>query len=99
MTWADLSIGVPSLLVCVEMVPLSLLLHYAYSFRPYVLGSDLELHAVVGDGSGDDSHRPQSYQGGALGMRALLEVWNPREVIEAVAFGFRMEAERRGYIS
>jgi hypothetical protein len=90
MTWANLNIGIPALLVCVQMVPFSVLFHFAYTYRPYFLGNDLSPGSSVSAGDG----RPhQRYQGGTLGLRALLELCNPSEIIVAAIFGFRMKAE------
>ncbi|KAI5458811.1 organic solute transporter Ostalpha-domain-containing protein [Mariannaea sp. PMI_226] len=35
LTYADLNIGIPNLLTCIEMVPLSLFFLFAYSWNPY----------------------------------------------------------------
>lgn len=89
LTFADVRVGIPVMCTCIEMVPISLFFHYAYSYRPYCL---------------DGKHRPipvsesavapptpiSSYQGGLLGYRALLLALNPREVFEAFLFAFKM---------
>jgi hypothetical protein len=38
LSFADLNIGIPQLILCVEMVPIAVFYHYAYSHKPYVLG-------------------------------------------------------------
>jgi len=95
MSYADLEIGVPAMLICLEMVPLSLFFLYAYTWRPYIIGSPHQLAAVAHRDENDYYHHPQSYVGGPLGIRALIEMWNPMEILEAIRFGFRMEVERR----
>ena len=97
LTYADTQIGLPTLLTCVEMVPISLLFHYAYSYRPYVIGAKIPLKPAA--------HRdsmmppPSSYQGGFLGLRAWLAILNPMETIEGIVFAFRMYSELRAHKS
>jgi hypothetical protein len=37
LTWADVNIGLPTLIISLLMVPFSLFFHYAYSIKPYRL--------------------------------------------------------------
>jgi Organic solute transporter Ostalpha len=83
LTYADLNIGIRNMVVCVEMVPFSLFFHYAYSYRPYVVRSD----PVSGMG------RNLVYKGGFLGIKAWMQVWNPREMLQAIAFAFQSWGE------
>ncbi|KAL0936124.1 DUF300 domain-containing protein [Colletotrichum truncatum] len=92
MTWADLNIGIPSMLICIEMLPLSIFFHYAYSYRPYVIGGGNARRPLAGD---VEAYDPQTYSGGPLGVWALIEMWNPMEIVEAVKFGWQMKAEQR----
>ncbi|KAF9871477.1 duf300 domain-containing protein [Colletotrichum karsti] len=92
LTWADLNIGIPSMLICIEMFPLSIFFHYAYSYRPYVIGSGRSRRPIAGD---LEAYEPQTYSGGPLGFWALIELWNPMEIVEAIRFGLHMKAEQR----
>ncbi|TDZ31360.1 Transmembrane protein [Colletotrichum spinosum] len=92
LTWADLNIGIPSLLVCIELFPLAIFFHYAYSYRPYVIGSSRANKPLAGSVEG---YEPQSYAGGPLGIRALVQLWSPVEIYEAIRFGLHMKAEER----
>ncbi|KAH6886164.1 organic solute transporter Ostalpha-domain-containing protein [Thelonectria olida] len=76
LTFADLNIGIPNLLTCLEMVPLSLFFLYAYSWNPYILHM---------------SSSARAYQGGA---HALLDMLNPKDIIDAIIFAFTMNSER-----
>ncbi|KAK2746107.1 DUF300 domain-containing protein [Colletotrichum kahawae] len=49
LTWADLNIGIPSMLICIEMFPLAIFFHYAYSHRPYIIGGGHTRRPVAGD--------------------------------------------------
>ncbi|KAK1965029.1 DUF300-domain-containing protein [Colletotrichum sublineola] len=92
LTDADLRIGIPSMLICLEMLPLAAFFHYAYSYRPYVIGSGRASRPLAGD---HEAYAPRTYSGGPGGLWALIELWNPMEIVEAVAFGLRMKAEER----
>jgi hypothetical protein len=72
------------MITCIEMVPLSLFFHYAYSHEPYILSKN--------GISSNEAYPPQgrSYQGGFLGIRAFIVMWNPIDILRAIAFGFKM---------
>ncbi|KZL75523.1 DUF300 domain-containing protein [Colletotrichum tofieldiae] len=92
LTDADLRIGIPSMLVCIEMLPLAAFFHYAYTYRPYVIGSGRTRRPLAGD---LEAYEPQTYSGGPAGLWALVEMWNPMEIVEAIMFGLQMKAEER----
>ncbi|KAL6904752.1 organic solute transporter Ostalpha domain-containing protein [Trichoderma evansii] len=88
LTYADLHIGIPALLSCVEMVPISAFMAWAYSVQPYLLGRGADIEESSGR---KDILR--SYQGGFLGVRAFLAMLNPRETVEGIVFAFYMITE------
>ncbi|OBR15169.1 Duf300 domain-containing protein [Colletotrichum higginsianum IMI 349063] len=92
LTNADLRIGIPSMLVCLEMLPLAVFFHYAYSHRPYVIGGGGARPPLAGD---LEAYEPRTYSDGPAVLWALVEMWNPAEIIEAIRFGLRMKAEER----
>lgn len=89
LSYADLHKGIPSLISCIEMVPISMFLIWAYPVRPYLLETrsteNVEMHA--------GEYYPTSYQGGPLGIWAFLVMLNPRDTLEAIWIGIR---DRRG---
>ncbi|KAH8129881.1 hypothetical protein FP744_10006883 [Trichoderma asperellum] len=85
LTYADLHIGLPALLSCIEMVPISVFLAWAYSVQPYLLGRVADME----DSSGRAAI-PRSYQGGFLGVRAFLAMLNPKETVEGIILAFYM---------
>ncbi len=92
MTYSDKNIGIPALLSCLEMVPICLLVVWAYPVRPYIIKpralsseSDDELQ------SADDS---RSYQGGQFGMMAFLRVFDPRRLVGETIFAYKIIADR-----
>lgn len=92
LTDADMRIGIPSMLICIEMLPLAAFFHYAYSHRPYVIGGGNTRRPLAGD---LEAYEPQTYSGGPGGVWALVEMWNPMEIVEAIVFGLKMKAEER----
>lgn len=90
LTYADLHIGIPALLSCIEMVPISAFMAWAYSVQPYLLGRGADTEALSGR-----KDIIISYQGGFFGVRAFLAMLNPRETVEGVIFAFYMITEVR----
>ncbi|KAL7919637.1 organic solute transporter Ostalpha domain-containing protein [Trichoderma austrokoningii] len=88
LTYADLHIGIPALLSCIEMVPISAFIAWAYSVQPYLLGRGADTERLSGP-----TDIPKSYQGGFLGVRAFLAMLNPRETVEGIVFAFSMITE------
>ncbi|EEQ27197.1 conserved hypothetical protein [Microsporum canis CBS 113480] len=89
LTYADLNIGIPALLSCLEMVPISLLVIWAYPVGPYKYG-------LSGEGCErePEAHPPRSYQGGFLGVRAFISTASPLETIKGVVFAFKLLVKR-----
>jgi len=81
MTWADLHIGIPNMLPCLEMVPLSLFFVWAYHWGTYSKSRKADDES--------DSAVPH-YQGGFLGRRAFLEMLNPSGLFRGIIHAFRL---------
>jgi hypothetical protein len=77
LTFADLNIRIPALIICLQNVPLAFFFHYAYPYTPYV--TTLESN--------------EKYHGGFLGWKGWISVFNPMEVARGVIFSFRMAAQ------
>lgn len=96
LTYADLHMGIPSMLSCIEMVPICLLMAWAYPLSPYLLRRGRPPAAERGRATVD---YPRSYyQGGPLSVWGLLAMLSPREHIEGLVFAFRADilAQRVG---
>ncbi|KAF7562253.1 hypothetical protein G7046_g1881 [Stylonectria norvegica] len=90
LSFADVNIGIPNLLICVEMVPLAIFFVWAFPWSPYSRkNGNLEVEAAGGPASFQ-----RTYQGGPLGVRAWIEMFNPTEIFEAIIFGLKMFADR-----
>lgn len=75
LTCADISFGIPSILVCGEMALFSLFNLHAYRLAPY-----------KSDGGGG---KTDNYRGGTLGVRALLMALNPMEIARGLVLAAR----------
>ncbi|EED12989.1 DUF300 domain protein, putative [Talaromyces stipitatus ATCC 10500] len=79
----DIQIGVPNLLLCIEMALFSILHLFAFPWQPYQLKNQQ---------ASDD---PQyingqiAYHGGFLGTKAMIETFNLWDLVKAVGRGFR----------
>jgi hypothetical protein len=78
LTYADTNIGIPTLLICIQNVPLAIFFYYAYTCTPYILPT----------GTTDAKH--PRYKGGFCGWKAWLAILNPGEVFRGILFTFRM---------
>lgn len=93
LTYADINMGVPGMLTCIEMVPISFLMLWAYPVRPYRLGQPRKYAAA--EAGEEIVFRPSNYQGGPFGLWAFLAMLNPRDGLEGLAFAFKMATEGR----
>ncbi|KAJ5746745.1 hypothetical protein N7520_011927 [Penicillium odoratum] len=97
LSYADVDIGIPNLVVCLQMVPFSIFFHCAYNVGPYKLRNQNEsYHPSVQEaeqefhGKSDLVAIPLHYKGGPLGVRAWIGLFNPMEICRAIKFGFYM---------
>ncbi|KAI0149387.1 organic solute transporter Ostalpha-domain-containing protein [Pestalotiopsis sp. NC0098] len=98
LSYTDMEVGIPLLLVSLELVIFSVFFHFAYSVTPYRLTSYRPKHLSIESGV-DETHAASetggSYRGGFLGFRAWAAVFDPRELIAAIAFTLKMQSEAR----
>ncbi|KAI9744981.1 MAG: hypothetical protein M1835_002654 [Candelina submexicana] len=83
----DIKVGIPSMLICIEMALFALLHVFAFSWKPYSLsrhsdGVDVTTGPDFGDGK-------LGYLGGPLGVYALLDAFNPWDFVKATGRGFK----------
>lgn len=75
----DLKVGIPALLLCIEMALFAILHLWAFSWKPYTIGSKNYMsEAVAGEAS-----VPPSYKGGFLGIKAIFDCFNPWDMFKA----------------
>jgi hypothetical protein len=77
---ADVKIGIPSLLLCIEMAIFSVLHLWAFPWRVYDVRKSAHM---VGDTVVNYPPGKSAYQGGFLGLRALWEAFNLWDMIKA----------------
>lgn len=74
----DIKIGIPAMLLCIEMALFAIFHFWSFSYRPYKLTSKQILSdAIPGEPSG-------RYQGGFLGIKAFIDSMNPWDFVKAI---------------
>ncbi|MCJ1401994.1 hypothetical protein MMC11_005213 [Xylographa trunciseda] len=83
----DLIVGIPAMLVCIEMACFSILHLWAYPWKEY----DIHRSHIVAAEGGPGLHHdgPQAYKGGRFGIRAYMDAFNPWDLVKAIARSFR----------
>lgn len=84
--YPDLKVGVPSLLLCIEMAIFATLHLFAFPWKPYASGQKVPDYPLSPGGS-KDAIGPK--QGGFLGLKAFADAMNPWDLIKAIARGMR----------
>ncbi|KFY42727.1 hypothetical protein V494_02285 [Pseudogymnoascus sp. VKM F-4513 (FW-928)] len=88
LAFPDLYVGIPSLLICVEMALFAIFHIFAYPHAPYRPDRSASPDTTSKYPTGDpDDLGPN--QGGFLGARALLDALNPWDIVKAFGRGIR----------
>lgn len=88
MAYPDLKIGIPSLLLCIEMAIFSILHLFAFPYKPYSKGPGADLGKYpLSPTSGLNEVGPK--QGGFLGVKAIIDAMNPWDMVKGFARGMR----------
>ncbi|KAK5565439.1 hypothetical protein LTR43_009024 [Exophiala xenobiotica] len=109
LTYADVNFGIQTMLVCIQMVPFSIFFHWAYDAgaqpKPApdaqsAMQQQQQHQQQQQQQQYDNNHLPEhelsgGYYGGPVGVRALLTIFNPMEVVRAISFGFSMRSESK----
>ncbi|KAE8408389.1 organic solute transporter Ostalpha-domain-containing protein [Aspergillus pseudonomiae] len=98
MTYIDVMMGLPTMVICVQMVPLSFLVLYAYRTKPYEISTSVralrpqEYQAIESDGNEETllSGSRKRYQGGPWGLYAWAVYLNPLELLRDVRSAYVM---------
>jgi Organic solute transporter Ostalpha len=83
--YPDLKVGIPSLLLCIEMAIFAILHLFAFPYKPYTKPEQPPIYPVA-SGSIDDIGPKQ---GGFLGIKALVDAMNPWDLVKGFARGMR----------
>jgi Organic solute transporter Ostalpha len=84
--YPDLKVGIPSLLICIEMAIFAILHLFAFPWKPYKKGSEGSEYPLSPTGS---LNKPGMNQGGFLGIKALMDAMNPWDLVKGFARGMR----------
>ncbi|BCR92457.1 OSTA/TMEM184 family protein [Aspergillus chevalieri] len=105
LTYVDVMMGLPEMIICVQMVPLCFLVLYAYRTKPYEISNaprtvalrPQEYQAVESDGDEDTlmSGFQKRYQGGWMGLNAWAAYLNPLGLLLDVISAHRMISKAR----
>lgn len=83
-------VGIPVMVNLLQIVPISVFFHYAYTYRPYVIRRGEQAIRHTNAEGQEHVYTPEKrYQGGFLGYRALIGALNPIEVFEGISFAFK----------
>ncbi|KAF2423721.1 DUF300-domain-containing protein [Tothia fuscella] len=80
--YPDIKVGLPAMLLAVEMTIFAIMHIFAFSWKPYILDKTSTSYAT-------GAPVPAQYHGGFLGVKALLDAFNLWDVVKAAARGFR----------
>ncbi|KAL5349020.1 hypothetical protein ACLOAV_006446 [Pseudogymnoascus australis] len=89
LAFPDLYVGIPSLLICIEMALFAIFHIFAYPHAPYKPGAH---HSGEENASKYPTGDPDDLgpnQGGFMGARALLDALNPWDIVKAFGRGIR----------
>ena len=89
--YPDIKVGVPALLLCVEMALFSILHLWAFPYAPYRPGASTAFYPVPDPTKAtspvENAHQPPS--GGFMGFRAILDALNIWDFVKAFGRGIR----------
>lgn len=91
LAYPDLKVGIPSLMLCVEMALFSILHLWAFPYAPYVENAKTSFYPVPDPSMGipprENEHGPK--MGGFMGLKAFGDALNLWDVIKAFGRGIR----------
>lgn len=91
LAYPDLKVGIPSLLLCVEMALFAILHLWAFPYSPYVPGAKRSFYPVADPASGMPAQENvhDAPQGGFMGIKAFVDAINIWDVVKAFGRGLR----------
>jgi hypothetical protein len=89
LAYPDIKVGLPSLILCVEMACFALMHIFAYPWKVYVTGSEGGKYPSSTDPAHPDLNNIGPNQGGLLGVRAIADAMNPWDLVKAFGRGMR----------
>ncbi|KAK3722110.1 hypothetical protein LTR37_002542 [Vermiconidia calcicola] len=88
LAYADIKVGIPSVLLCIEMSIFAIMHIFAFPWKPYSIKHSYSDPINV-PGTGYSGGETMKYKGGPLGILALADAFNPWDIIKMTARGLR----------
>jgi hypothetical protein len=90
LAYPDIKVGIPSVLLCIEMAIFACMHIFAFPWKPYSIKHSYK-DPIMAPGSGFSGGDPgaMKYQGGFMGIKALADAFNPWDIVKMTARGFR----------
>ncbi|KAJ5273008.1 hypothetical protein N7478_008133 [Penicillium angulare] len=102
LTYIDTMMGLPTMVICIQMVPISFFILYAYPKKPYEIPYKphvLRPQAYHPLGDGDEetlmNNTQKTYQGGRWGLHAWAVYLNPIDIFQEVLSAYKMISRAR----
>lgn len=101
LSYADVYIGIPTMIICIQMIPFAFFFNYAYSTKPYRVNGGSARHGnsqeylAVEETEAGRTYKSRQYQGGPLGIYAWLAFCNALEFFREITSTYRMFREGR----
>jgi hypothetical protein len=90
LAYPDLKVGIPSLLLCIEMAIFAFLHLFAFPWQPYRLDAAPTNYPRLSSVSGESAKNIHGEkQGGFLGWKAFVDAMNPWDLVKAFARSMR----------
>lgn len=87
--YPDLKVGIPSLLLCIEMMIFAFLHLFAFPYSPYSNGAPPAKYPISTPSIDSGMEGPGPKQGGFLGIKAFVDAMNPWDLVKAFARGMK----------
>jgi hypothetical protein len=100
LSYADIIIGIPTMIICLQVVPFAFFFFHAFNLKPYTKAnatraSDGSQQYLAVDGNEAGSPLGKRYKGGPLGIYAWIELFNPGELYHSIRNTWRMFREAK----
>ena len=88
--WPDILVGIPSLLLCIEMAIFAILHIFAFPYKPYTSKAEPFKYPVSGQDHIDHGFNAVGpKKGGPVGIYAIIDALNPWDLVKAFGRGIR----------
>ncbi|KAJ5645196.1 hypothetical protein N7507_011207 [Penicillium longicatenatum] len=89
LSYADVHMGIPTMVICVQMVPFAIFMRYAFSTDVYRVKKSGDSEEKLTEVNEHGRPVPRCYQGGPFGFHAWLAYYNPMEFVHELQSMYR----------